>query len=416
MAKYYGINFLRDQLNKKRERVKLRYEYYDMKHLVNTFGPNTPPELRNLIRVSGWCGTAVDSLADRIVMREFENDNFDLMGIYNLNSPDIIFDDAVLSAIISSCSFIYISRDSNGSPRLEVIDGGEATGIMDNVTRMLKEGYAVLERDDNDNPTIEAYFIPGETHIYYVNENTHKVFKHKAPYPLLVPVTYRPDAQRPFGRSHISRACMDYQNGVVRTIARSEISAEFYSYPQKYVLGLHEDASLDKFKAGMSMLLAISKDEDGDKPTVGQFTQQSMSPYMDQVKMFASLFAAETGLTVDDLGFVSDNPSSSDAIKASHEQLRLKARKGQRSLGVGFLNAGFLAACIRDDYAYSREALYLTKPLWEPIFEPDASMLSTIGDGAIKINNAVPGYFNTDNLRNITGIAPSNLEAIQPTE
>ena len=38
-------------------------------------------------------------------------------------------------------------------------------------------------------------------------------------------------------------------------------------------------------------------------------------------------------------------------------------------------------------------------------------MLSNIGDGAIKINQAVPGYFNNDNLRDLTGINASDLEA-----
>ena len=55
--------------------------------------------------------------------------------------------------------------------------------------------------------------------------------------------------------------------------------------------------------------------------------------------------------------------------------------------------------------------IYKTKPVWEPIFEPDASMISLIGDGAIKLNQAVPGYFNTDNLGIITGIQASNLPA-----
>ena len=51
----------------------------------------------------------------------------------------------------------------------------------------------------------------------------------------------------------------------------------------------------------------------------------------------------------------------------------------------------------------------MTKPVWEPIFEPDAAMLSLIGDGAIKINQAVPGYFNKDNLRDKTGIDASEM-------
>ena len=48
--------------------------------------------------------------------------------------------------------------------------------------------------------------------------------------------------------------------------------------------------------------------------------------------------------------------------------------------------------------------MYLTTPVWEPVFEPDFATLSLIGDGAIKINQAVPGYFGRENLRELTGI------------
>ena len=172
---------------------------------------------------------------------------------------------------------------------------------------------------------------------------------------------------------------------------------------------MSQDAEpLNKIKASMSSLLQIDKDEDGDKPTVGQFTQQSMSPYTEQLRTLAALFAGETGLTLDDLGFATENPSSAEAIKASHENLRLTARKAQRTFGSGFLNAGYLAACVRDDFAYQRSQLYLTKPAWEPVFEPDAAMLGLIGDGAVKINQAVPEYFGKENLRNLIGI-DSNL-------
>jgi len=96
--------------------------------------------------------------------------------------------------------------------------------------------------------------------------------------------------------------------------------------------------------------------------------------------------------------------------------LRLAARKAQRNFGIGFLNAGYLAACVRDDYSYMRRQVYLTKPSWEPIFEPDAAMLSGIGDGAVKINQAVPGYFGSDNLRTLTGIDASRNPVIIPAE
>jgi hypothetical protein len=159
-----------------------------------------------------------------------------------------------------------------------------------------------------------------------------------------------------------------------------------------------------KQKATLSSFLTFTKDDDGDRPTVGQLMQRSMSPYTEQLRTFASLFSGETGLTMDDLGFVTDNPSSAEAIKASHENLRLAARKAQKIFGSGFLNAGYLAACVRDDYPYLRNQVYLTKAAWEPIFEPDAAMLSGIGDGVGKINTAVPGYIGAHSLRNLTGI------------
>ena len=84
---------------------------------------------------------------------------------------------------------------------------------------------------------------------------------------------------------------------------------------------------------------------------------------------------------------------------------RLAARKAQRTFGTGFLNAGFLAACLRDNFAYQRRQIYLTRPTWDPVFEPDAAMLAGIGDAVGKVNQVMPGYFGPSNLRELTGIS-----------
>lgn len=406
---YMGIEYLRRKLQSKQNRVRTRYDYYEMKNAMRDFNITTPPQLSWIKKTLGWCGKAVDSLADRLVFREFEDDNFELNQIFQMNNPDTLFDSSVLSALIASCCFVYISADREGYPRLQVIDGANATGIIDPITGLLTEGYAVLEREDSSNPlsapTLEAYFITGRTDYLRKGERRVQSIRNDAPYPLLVPIIYRPDAVRPFGHSRISRSCMDIMQSALRTLKRSEISAEFYSFPQKYATGLSEDAEqMEKWKASMSSFITFTKDEEGESPKLGQFTQQSMSPYTEQLRTLAALFAGETGLTLDDLGFVTDNPSSAEAIKASHENLRLLARKAQRTFGRGFLNVGYLAACVRDNYQYQRQQLYLTKSTWEPVFEPDAAMLSGIGDGAAKINQAVPGYFGAKNLRNLTGI------------
>ena len=401
-----GIEYLKKKLDKHKIRVDMRYRQYDMKYQGTLSGITIPKNIRATYRsVIGWTSKAVDSLADRLVFREFENDNFEVNEIFNVNNPDIFFDSVVLSTMIASCSFVYVSKgDESEYPKLQVIEASNATGVIDPITGLLKEGYAVLERDKNGNPVLEAYFTAERTD-YYKDGKYYASYDNPTGHPLLIPVIHRPDAVRPFGRSRITRAGMYYQEYAKRTLERADITAEFYSFPQKYVLGTSQDSEkMDTWKATISSMLEFTKDEDGDVPKLGQFTTPSMTPFTEQLRTAAAGFAGETGLTLDDLGFISDNPSSVEAIKASHENLRLAGRKAQRSIGAGLLNVAFLSACLRDDFPYERSQFQGTKAKWEPLFENDAASLAVIGDGIMKLQQSFPNYITEDTLRDLTGI------------
>ncbi len=403
---YYGIAYLKQKLLSKRIRTGARYAFYEMKNVTLDFGISSPPDLRYWQSCLGWCAKAVDALADRLDFEGFRDDIFSLQQIYDLNNGDALVRSWILGALICSCSFVSISPDESGFPRLEVIDGANATGIIDQVTGMLREGYAVLERDIYGQPLREAYYT-FEWTAYYEGGRLVDQRPNTATYPLLVPLIYRPDAVRPFGHSRISRACMSIMGSALRTVKRSEISAEFYSFPQKYVTGVDDasDTKLERWAAAMSAMMKFTLNEDGqDHVKVGQFTQQSMTPHLDQLKMFASLFAGETGLTLDDLGFAAANPSSAEAIKAAHENLRLTAKAAQKDFSAGIINAGYLAACVRDNYKWQRSQLYATKTKWVPPFPADVSMLGAIGDALGKIETAMPGYFTEDKIFELTGI------------
>ena len=403
---YKGITYLKNKLAYKRNRTMLRYGFYEMKNLTFDFGISSPPDLQYWNSCIGWCAKGVDALADRLDFHGFEEDIFDLGQIYDLNYRDSLVDSAVLGALICACSFISITEDETGFPRMEVVDGSDATGIIDQVTGMLNEGYAVLERDSYGVATREAYYTYEYT-AFYDHGELIDTRQNKATYPLLVPIIFRPDAKRPFGHSRISRACMSLTGSALRTIKRSEVSAEFYSFPQKWVTGVDDgaDASFDKWAAAMSAMMRFTLNEDGsDHVKVGQFSQQAMTPHLDQLRMFASLFSAETGLTLDDLGFPSANPSSAEAIKATHESLRLTAKKAAKIFGAGLINAGYLAACIRDNFKWQRTQLYMTKAVWAPAFPADVSMLGAIGDAIGKMQTAYPDYITQEKLYALTGI------------
>lgn len=402
---YYGMERLRAALEKKRVRVNLRYSYYEMKNLTFDFGISSPPELKYWNSVVSWCAHGVDALSDRLEFNSFGNDIFNLGYIFDQNNKDVLFPSAIKGALIAACSFIYISQDESGFPLLQVINADDATGVMDERTGLLNEGYAVIERDEWGRPLKECYFTHEWT-AYYEKGQLVDYWEYPVKEPMLVPLVYRPDAKRPFGHSRISRACMSTVGSALRTIKRSEIAAEFYSFPQKYATGLDADAEqMNKWSAAMSAMMQFTKNENGTNDVhVGQFSQQSMSPHVEQLKMFASLFAGEVGLTLDDLGFPQSNPSSSEAIRASHENLRLTAKAAQKSFNVGILNTGYLAACVRDSFAYERSMITQERPIWLPPFQADVSMLGSIGDAIQKIGQVLPEYITEEKLLEMTGL------------
>lgn len=437
---YKGLDYLRSKLYSKRSYVLKRYNYYDMDDGMDTqILDNLPPKLQNQEKYVGWIPRAVDTFVNKLKFNGFGNDDvFNLTKIFNMNNKDVLFKSMFKGAIISSCDFVYISKNTDGSVRLAIIDGANGTGILDTSTMLLTEGYAVIERDpETGNPVEEAYFTENATYFYRNNESEpYQVFKNDAPYPLLVPVIYNPDATRPFGRSHITKSLMTYVEDVKTTLVLMSISSLFYSFPQRYALGLNitkrvddddedyededteqteeektqSDKEFDSFKAAVSTMLAIERDRDGNIPTLGQFPQQSMAPYNDQLKTYASLFAGETGMTPDDLGFTTEIPSSAEAIAAAHATLQELANDAQDSFSVGIRNIGYLAKCVQDKRAYRRDEFAEIKIRWKPIYPIDASKMSALGDSIYKINEVVPGFITKEIVEDLTGLEGGSEE------
>ena len=49
MSQIYGIEYLRNKLALKKTRVKIRYNFYEMKNKVKDFQISTPPSLREWV-------------------------------------------------------------------------------------------------------------------------------------------------------------------------------------------------------------------------------------------------------------------------------------------------------------------------------------------------------------------------------
>lgn len=347
---------LLNKLADKSQRNRLRDRYYNGKMWLRDLGISLPPQLKNVETVVGWPAKAVDALAARVVFEGFvaageDDDPFGLDGVMAANRIDVEFPQAVTSALKQSVAFVSVLQGDTAAGEPEVLwqfhEATTATGIWDRRRRALSAALLLTGADDEGTPTSLALLLPDRVGVIERSGGRWRaVWRHN---PLgevpVEPLPYRPNLGRPFGRSRINRAVMSMTDEAVRTVLRTETSAEFHAAPQRYVLGADgfEDAdgnAVPEWQSIIGRIWGITRDEDGQVPEVGQFPQHSMQPHTDHLRSIAARFSSETSLPLSSLGIVQDNPASAEAIFAAKEDLVIEAGATARSFSGGLVASG----------------------------------------------------------------------------
>lgn len=350
------LNLLVSRVREKAGRNLLRRRYYDAHNQLKDLGIAIPPQLTSLEVVVGWPAKAVDSMSRRTILQGFDSAVVDVAeigvdAVWDENRMDSEVPSAHTSSLIHSTAFASVTAGDvlAGQPAaiIRARSAEWAAGEWDPVSRCLSSAVLVLDVDPYTREATEVEFhIPGLAVTIRRDGGRWQVadwseYRAWGPGVPVEPLPYRAALDRPFGRSRISRGVMYLTDAAVRTMLRTEVSAEFYNAPQRYVLGADEDTFKDDagnpvpaWKVYAGRLNTLSRDEDGNLPEVGQFAQQSMQPNVEHLRSIAQMFAAETSLPVGSLGIVQDNPSSAEAIKAANEELGVEIEHWQRtSLG-----------------------------------------------------------------------------------
>lgn len=356
-----------EQLNSKSKRNRLRRTYYDHKYFLRDFGISIPPTMKSIEAVLGWPAKAVDVLAKRLrpdgfVLPGGNADDLGIREIWDANRLDLEAPQANTSALLHACAFatVTLGDRERGEPQVFVAvrSAEHATGLWNHRLRRLDAGLSIVDADENGQPTEMVMYLPGRTATLTRDSSGRwvaDVRTHKLPQVLMEPLVYQPRLDRPFGSSRLSRPVMTLADAALRTLVRSEVTAEFFSAPQRYAMGADESAFVDAsgnpkgaWASIIGRVWAIGRDEDGNVPEVGQFPQTSMQPHVDHLRMLATLFAGETSLPLSSLGIVQDNPSSAEAIHASKEELITEAEWAADTLGAGWRRVMLLALMLRD--------------------------------------------------------------------
>ena len=407
---------LLNQLERKTNRNALRCTYYEAKYSLRDLNIAIPPKFRNFDAVLGWPAKAVDVLSKRCNLDGFvvpgiqdAADNLGINDVWNDNRMTMEANMAHSSAMIHACAFIctILGDTSQGEPPVLMLvkSALDATGIWDERLRSLRSALSIVERDKDNQPTYMVMYFPDRVVImqrsygygtdWQVEERPHNLGR--VP---VEPLIFNPTPMRPFGSSRISRAVMSLTDSALRTVVRAEISAEFYTAPQRWALNLPSDAFADGgWSAILGRILAIEPpglDDDADpsfQPQIGQFPQMTMQPHTEQLRMWATMFSGETAIPVGSLGIIQDNPSSAEAIYAAKEELVIEAENANRVFSLGWVRSMQNALMLRDGLTELPAEWRNMKAVWR---DPSTPSKASAADAMAKTVAVLPWVAESD--------------------
>ncbi|MDE5641085.1 MAG: phage portal protein [Bifidobacterium castoris] len=411
------LDELIDVWNAKRVRNALKTQYADGKHKLEQIGFSIPPSMRSLQEVVGWPEKAVRAHAERCMFDGFvskhdSQDPFDLRRLMAENNFDNEIPMAIASSMIHSCAFISVVKGniSDGEPPIVVTATSAewAAGLWNPRKRCLRGGIVIHKKDDYASPISLTLFTPDKT-IDLQRSNADgqwhvsgKPLVHGLHRVMMEVLAYRPTLDRPFGRSVISRPVMSITDDAVRTVLRSEVSAEFYSAPQWLLLGADPDSFTDDdgnpipvWEFVIGRLNMIGKDEDGDVPKLEQISQQSVQPHIEQMRELACRFAGETSVPVSSLGVVTDNPSSAEAMHAAEKDLCVDCAAATRVYGAALRRVAQDMILLRDGPSNDQETIDEFASLSVRWRNPAMPSVIDAGDAMVKLIGAFPWLADT---------------------
>lgn len=414
------------ELAGRRQKNILLSTYYDSKQTFKDLGISIPPNLKNVEAALGWPSRAVQALARKHKFEGFsldgETDPFSMGDLFAANDFELTFMQAVTSAYKHSCSFLLVTQGDTSAgepPVLVSARGADSVGALwDSRRDQIKAAVVELDTDEAGQINEALFLAPGHWYVLYLDAGEWRVADSSANpaginRPMIEALRYDPQLNRPFGRSRITREVRYLTDAAVRAMVRAEVSAEFFTAPQRYVLGADEEAfkDTDRWSAITGRILALSNNEEGDKPSIGQFPAQSPDQLWSTYRQLAQSFSAATNIPQNQVGLFADNPSSAEAMQAADAALAEDAEYQWKVFRPALLRTkanilGLMGEAIPDDF-------YRVRVNWEKAryVSPQAS-----SDWAIKAVNADPTLQGSAVVRRRLGLSEGELEELRSDE
>lgn len=333
-------------------------KYYNMKNALKELGISIPKGMLNINCTVGWCKKAVDaravrSIFDGFVFEGVEDENLSRM--VKENRLRTLYNKALRSALVHGvAAFTVMSGATDNSVKVRAFSANQFAALWDKDAERVKCGIVCADVDNDGNAVkyiahfsdaVLTFQKMGDTWECNVEENA-------LGRPMFEVIAHDADLDRPLGHSLLTPEVLGIVDKAMRDVLRMELGAEFFTYPQRYILGaadsLFQNAPEGAFDDGeggfvdeqgnpvagipdnarkihayMGAMLAIGRDSNGDVPTVGQFSPGSADNFTRVFENDAQRFSGATNVPLNQLGVLSNNYTSSDALGAANNPLIL---------------------------------------------------------------------------------------------
>lgn len=412
-----------------RHRNQLRENLFLAKKRLDKIGFSVPDSMKDFDAAIGWPEKAVMIPARRIKPQPFTSVKAaaladELNARFDTQYTRLIERMAIDSSLKHGASFAFVTAgdliDDGTDVVLSARSALEGTALIDRRTLRVRAALELIDR------ATSIFYLPGETLVIklagseLVVDNRVRGIEDTVP---CVPFAWGRTLDRPFGRSRITRPVIDLSGMAVRIMLRQEVHAEHFSSPQRALEGAREAAFKDKdgrtkdaweiTTGGVWGIPDFFDEETGEwrRANLKQIAASSMQPHTEHLRSIAMMYSGETGIPVDQLGIIHDNPGSADAIRAHDAPLNdLVSGELPNYEEDRHRLATLVMQTAEGDSVALRQDLRRVKA---PFQDPGTTTPSGASDRAVKFLSANPWAAESDVALEMWGFDDSQLERLR---
>ena len=344
-----SLNAQLDGLSRTDERLG---KYYEGSQVLQHIGLAVPPELRKFETVINWSRVAVDSVEQRLRVKDFILPGEDVSSSVlreHWDANNLDSESALLhkDTLIYGRGFVCVGSNAEDPehPLITVESPREMTAVVDPRSRRISSALRLYGASaDDPQPKFATLYEANQTTWlvkgtggWDVDPNSPPDVHNLGRVPIVMFLNRRRTGDW-LGVSEM-KDVIPLVDSAARAITNLQIALETHAVPQKWVLGMSKgdfvDADGNPIPAWQSYYSAIWANQNAGAK-VGQFSASDLKNFHDTINHYGQMVSSVTGLPTRYLGQTSVNPAAEGAIRADESRLVLNAEGKAANWGDGW--------------------------------------------------------------------------------